>query len=74
MDERTRNVGRRIAEARTVRGLSQPELAARADISVWLLRKVEQGVQAPTEGFLAAVCKVLALDRRSLNGSQRRRG
>ncbi|GAA1666641.1 helix-turn-helix domain-containing protein [Fodinicola feengrottensis] len=72
MDERTRVVGRRIAAARTAQGLSQRELATRANVSIWLLRKVEQGVQGPTVAFLTAVCKVLALDERSLNAYQRR--
>ncbi|WP_390624034.1 helix-turn-helix domain-containing protein [Fodinicola feengrottensis] len=55
-------VGKCVARARWERGLSQEALARRANVSVWLLRKVEQGVRAPTEHFVEAVSEALKVD------------
>lgn len=69
MDEtRASSVGDRVADARKERGLSQQQLADRANVSVSLLRKVEQGSRDATPALVAAVGKALSIDVTTLTG------
>lgn len=69
MDEtRASSVGDRVADARKERGLSQQQLADRANVSVSLLRKVEQGSRDATPALVAAVGKARSIDVTTLTG------
>ncbi|OII63279.1 transcriptional regulator [Streptomyces sp. CC53] len=65
-------VGRRIAVARRARRLSQPELAAAANVSLSMLRKIEQGSRAPGDATLDAIATALGLDPSQLLTDQTR--
>jgi transcriptional regulator with XRE-family HTH domain len=67
-DEPAASIGRRIADARKGRGLTQDALAQRSAVSVSLLRKVEQGSRDATPAVVAAVAKALGVDVTSLTG------
>src|SRR6266511_1200058 len=66
--DEARSIGRRIADARKARGLTQEALAQRSAVSVSLLRKVEQGSRDATPAITAAVAKALGVDVTSLTG------
>ncbi|AWS41258.1 helix-turn-helix domain-containing protein [Streptosporangium sp. 'caverna'] len=61
--------GRRIAAARTGRRLSQVQLAAAANLSASLIRKIEQGSRRATPAILIAVGDALDVDPSRLTGS-----
>jgi transcriptional regulator with XRE-family HTH domain len=67
-DDETHSIGRRIADARKARGLTQEALAQRSAVSASLLRKVEQGSRDATPAITAAVAKALGVDVTSLTG------
>ncbi|GGP58609.1 helix-turn-helix domain-containing protein [Saccharothrix coeruleofusca] len=54
-------VAARVVEARKLAGLTQSQLAARANISPSLVKKVEQGVVLPSPAFIASVARALGL-------------
>ncbi|MEJ7630467.1 MAG: helix-turn-helix transcriptional regulator [Nocardioidaceae bacterium] len=61
-------VGARASRARKLAGLSQRELAARAHVSLSLLRKVEQGDRPASPAFTAAIAAALGLSPDALYG------
>ena len=65
MDE---SIGRRVANHRKGRGLTQTALAQRANVSLSLLRKVEQGSRDASPALVAAVAKALGVDVSTLTG------
>ncbi|MGH3612019.1 MAG: helix-turn-helix domain-containing protein [Pseudonocardia sp.] len=67
MDD-TAGVGVRTARARKLAGLTQWQLAERANLSLSLLRKVEQGDRSASPAFTAAVAGVLGLGPDALYG------
>lgn len=58
----------RVVQARKLAGLTQHQLAMRANVSVSLLRKVEQGVRPPSPTFVAATANALGLSVSDLYG------
>lgn len=62
------SIGRRIAHARKSRDLTQRALAEQANVSVSLLRKVEQGSRDATPVLVAAVARPLGVDVTALTG------
>lgn len=54
-------VAARVVEARKLAGLTQVQLAARANISPSLVRKVEQGAVAASPMFIASAARALGL-------------
>ncbi len=54
-------VGVRIAELRKIHGFTQQALAARANVSYSLLRKVERGERAASPSFIAAIARALGV-------------
>ncbi len=54
-------VGLRIAELRKIHGLTQQALAARANVSYSLLRKVERGERPASPSFIAAIARALGV-------------
>ncbi|MFE0026865.1 helix-turn-helix domain-containing protein [Amycolatopsis sp. NPDC059021] len=54
-------VGPRVAEARKLAGLTQRQLAARAHVSLGIVRKVEQGEAPASPSFIAATAQALHL-------------
>lgn len=61
-------VGRRIARARKLRGLTQIGLAGRAHISKSLVAQVESGHKPATPSLIAAVASALDIDITDLTG------
>jgi transcriptional regulator with XRE-family HTH domain len=53
---------------RRLRGLTQSQLADRANVSLSLLRKVEQGGRPASSGLVVAVARALHVDRQKLTG------
>jgi transcriptional regulator with XRE-family HTH domain len=69
MDEtEDESIGRRVANHRKGRGLTQTALAQRANVSLSLLRKVEQGSRDASPALVAAVAKALGVDVSTLTG------
>jgi transcriptional regulator with XRE-family HTH domain len=66
--EDTSPVGANIRTLRVAAGLTQPQLAARANVSVSLLGKVECGDRAATHALLAAVARALKVPGERLTG------
>ncbi|MFI6779108.1 helix-turn-helix domain-containing protein [Nocardia sp. NPDC050412] len=66
MDET--GVGARTARARKLARLTQPELAHKANVSVSLLRKVEQGSRPASPAFIASVARQLGVNIEDLTG------
>ncbi|MEU1547208.1 helix-turn-helix domain-containing protein [Nocardia sp. NPDC005745] len=66
MDEM--GVGGRTARARKLARLTQTQLAHKANLSLSLLRKVEQGDRPASPAFIAAVARVLGLNVADLTG------
>lgn len=58
----------RTARARKLARLTQPELAHKANVSVSLLRKVEQGSRPASPAFIAAVARELGVNIEDLTG------
>lgn len=61
-------VGDRTARARKLAGLTQWQLAERANVSVSLLRKVEHGNRPASPAFTAAVARALGVSTADLYG------
>jgi transcriptional regulator with XRE-family HTH domain len=61
-------IGRRVAAARKLRGLTQRQLAFRAHVSYSLVTKVETGQVPATPAFLAAVARGLRVQPGELTG------
>lgn len=64
-------VGRRVAEVRRARRLTQDQLARAAGVSLSLLRKIEQGQRTATDDVLAALARALGVDgERLIEGTE----
>ncbi|HEY0692632.1 MAG TPA: helix-turn-helix transcriptional regulator [Kribbella sp.] len=61
MEEADGGVAARLAEARKLAGLTQQQLALRANVSLSLFKKVEQGVVPASPTFIAATARTLGL-------------
>ncbi|TVT43833.1 helix-turn-helix transcriptional regulator [Amycolatopsis rhizosphaerae] len=59
MDEAESGVAQRVAEWRKLVGLTQNQLASKANVSASLVRKVEQGRAPASPAFVAAVARAL---------------
>lgn len=59
-------LGKRIAELRRAKGLSQEQLAAKSRYSTEFISLVERGVNAPSVGGLARIAKALKVDIKEL--------
>ncbi len=57
----TGGIGARVAEERKLAGLTQYQLAARANVSVSLIRAVEQGRVPASPAFVSAVARALGV-------------
>ncbi|MCA1676648.1 MAG: helix-turn-helix transcriptional regulator [Actinobacteria bacterium] len=55
-------VGGRVAEERKLAGLTQQQLATRANVSISLIRAVEQGTRPVSPAFVSAVSRALNVD------------
>lgn len=64
-DER---IGRRIAQARKLRGLTQQQLADRVPCSKSLIAQVERGHKPATQAFVTAVARTLRIELGKLTG------
>ncbi|WP_405179215.1 helix-turn-helix domain-containing protein [Nocardia sp. NBC_01377] len=62
------SVAARVAQARKLSGLTQRQLAERANVSIGLVRSVEQRRVAATPAFLGAVSKALRVSVIELTG------
>jgi transcriptional regulator with XRE-family HTH domain len=62
------SIGTRIATERKARGLTQLQLAERANISVSLLRKVEQGNRPASAVLMTSVARALGVVQAKLTG------
>jgi transcriptional regulator with XRE-family HTH domain len=62
------SVGRRVAQLRRLRGLTQRQLAERAGVSLSLVRRVEQGQVPATPAFVGAVARALKSSPAELQG------
>jgi transcriptional regulator with XRE-family HTH domain len=67
-------IGARVAAQRRLHGLTQRQLAAKAAVSVSLLRKVEQGSRPATRTMIAAVTRALGVEQGTLTGQPYRTG
>ncbi|WP_158453125.1 helix-turn-helix domain-containing protein [Nocardia otitidiscaviarum] len=61
-------MGERIAQARKLRGWSQSRLASETDLSLSLIRKVEQGKRGATSAVVATCAKALRMSATDLLG------
>ncbi|MGW4662993.1 helix-turn-helix domain-containing protein [Streptosporangium sandarakinum] len=61
-------IGQRIASIRSARRMTQAGLAQTANVSLSMLRKVEQGTRAPSDGVLDAIAAALGIDPSRLLG------
>lgn len=61
-------IGARTARARKLARLTQPQLAYKANVSLSLLRKVEQGSRAASPAFIATVARTLGVNIEDLTG------
>lgn len=61
-EEHSSRVGVRIAELRKIHGFTQQALAARANVSYSLLRKVERGERPASPSFIAAIARALGVN------------
>ncbi|MGW2198562.1 helix-turn-helix domain-containing protein, partial [Streptosporangium sp. NPDC001682] len=55
-------VGRRIAQARKLRGLTQQQLADRVPCSKSLITQVERGHKPATQALITAVARTLRIE------------
>ena len=69
-DHLREEVARRILELRTADGLTQGEVASRADISERRYGELEKGKANPTLKTLVAVCEALGTDLSDLFDSR----
>lgn len=60
------NIGRRIKEARAKRGLTQEQVAERADITIVYLSELERGVKLPSLTVFVKIAEVLHVSTDSL--------
>ena len=60
------NIGRRIKEARTKRGLTQEQLAEKADITIVYLSELERGVKSPSLTVFVSIAEALKVSTDSL--------
>ncbi|MGH3621786.1 MAG: helix-turn-helix domain-containing protein [Sciscionella sp.] len=67
-EDDTGGVAGRVAAARKLAGLTQQQLAMRANVSASLVRKVEQGSKPPSPAFVAATATALGLSVSDLYG------
>ena len=72
-DEIIRDVGRRVAELRAARSLTQAQLAERADVSLKYLQRVEAGGENLTIRSLVKLASLLGVGVRELFDSPRSR-
>ncbi|BAW06100.1 helix-turn-helix domain-containing protein [Nocardia seriolae] len=63
------NVGQRIAAERKIAGLGQRQLATRANYSLSMIKKVEQGTEPASTGLISAVAKALRITPEHLTGA-----
>ncbi|MFE3280961.1 helix-turn-helix domain-containing protein [Nocardia sp. NPDC059239] len=63
------HVGHAIASERKIAGMSQRQLAARANYSLSMVKAVEQGREVASPGFIAAVANALRVDPDRLQGT-----
>lgn len=68
MAEAESGVSRRVAEERKLAGLTQTQLAQKANVSTSLVRKVEQGTAPASPAFVAAVARALGTGVATLLG------
>ncbi|MER7450873.1 helix-turn-helix transcriptional regulator [Nocardia beijingensis] len=68
MSDNRSGVAARVAQARKLGGLTQRQLAAKANVSVGLVQSVEQGRVPATPAFLGSVSKALRVSVAELNG------
>jgi len=54
-------IGERIKQARKIRGMSQRELAKRAEVSAQAISKYERDINAPSSGVLLRLSKALGV-------------
>ncbi len=54
-------IGERIKQARKIRGMSQRELAKRAEVSAQAISKYERDINAPSSGVLLRLAKALGV-------------
>jgi transcriptional regulator with XRE-family HTH domain len=59
-------IGRRVQKARKLSGMTQEQLARKANFSISLLRQVEQGRTPASPAFVAATARVLGIPATSL--------
>ncbi|MFI1235070.1 multiprotein-bridging factor 1 family protein [Nocardia salmonicida] len=62
-------IGARTAQARKLRGWTQPRLARESGLSESLITKVERGVVPASAGFVAAAARALAIEPERLTGA-----
>ncbi len=62
------HIGQAIAAERKIAGLSQRQLAGRAQYSLSLLKAVEQGREVASPGFIAAIANALGIEPERLQG------
>ena len=60
------NIGRRIREARTKRGMTQEQLAERTDITIVYLRELERGLKLPSLTVFVSIAETLHVSTDSL--------
>jgi transcriptional regulator with XRE-family HTH domain len=61
-------IGPRVAEERKLAGLTQQQLARRANMSLSLVRKVEQGAVPASPAFVSAIARTLGVGVAELLG------
>lgn len=62
MEISTLTFGEFIKNARIARGMTQQEVAVRANVEQAYLSKVERGVREPSLGIALRICQALNLD------------
>lgn len=65
-------VGRRLADLRKLRGMTQHQLASAANFSESLVKKVEQGSVPPSAAFVAGAARALSVTPSHLYGTVER--
>jgi transcriptional regulator with XRE-family HTH domain len=65
---RTKSVGERIHEIRSLRGYSLAELGRHAHVSAPMLSRIERGERAPSEQVIASVARALSVSMTVLHG------
>ncbi|WP_367138821.1 MULTISPECIES: helix-turn-helix domain-containing protein [Streptomyces] len=62
------HIGQRISELRHIRQLSVRRLAAKVNVSVSLLEKIERGARNPSPGLIAALAEALGVGPDQITG------